>query len=753
MKFTSSSHQRSQHSSGKKSAGAASIRDIPEDSSVAPVQHSDTEQTTKRFDSNKIKLLSIFLGLGLGFCAVLAKLFTIQLYDGQSYRDMARKQYEAKILLAAERGAMYDRYNRIIATTLPRLSVAVDPNMIESPRAIGRLLSAITGKPVETYLKKINEASSSFVWLERGIASESLTALDTLQDAGLIRLREPRRYFGFGSLAAQTLGFTDIDNRGVSGLEMSFDSLLRGTNGMTILLRDGRGNKRPISDEPLQAPRNGLSLALTLDMHIQGIVEHELKKGVESANAESGTAIALDPRTGEILAMSSYPTFNPNDIRTAQPEYIRNRAITDMYEPGSTFKIVTAAALIEEKLLSPESLVDAHDGVWQCADRTIRDDHPQHGSVTFAQALEQSSNIVAAEQSQLLRNDKFYKYVRDFGFGIVSGIDIPGEIRGIVRKPKEFDRITKQFMAFGYSLGATPLQLVNAYSTIANNGIMMKPFVVREVRNESGGVVKSFQAQKIRRVVSQETAQKVNAMLVGVVNNGTGKQARIDGLSIAGKTGTAQQLTDGRYSKQDYTASFAGFFPAEQPQVALVVMLTKPRNGYYGGEVAAPIFRRIAQQIASAGVLTLPRQAAQRIRSEVQKEVMSSDGLQSSSTVTLMMPDIRGMQWADAEITLANKGLRFSAESTPRPDAIVLAQSIVPHQSVAPGTETLVRFCTTISPQTLPDALPQLEGLSVRRAMAILHGSALRGHIIGSGTRITRATWNAEQKLCMLETQ
>ncbi len=754
MNFTSSSHQSPKRRSSFSSATTQQDRSGSTPSEHSPFIQGVQQQDSKAIDWGKIKLLTIFLGLGAGFCLVLAKLFSIQLYNGDSYRDMARKQYEAKITLAAERGAMYDRHQRIIATTLPRLSIAVDPNMVESSSTIARLLSSLTGKSPDIYLKKISSAHSSFVWLERGIAAESMTPLDTLQDDGLIRIREPRRYFGFGSLGAQILGFTDIDNRGVSGLEMSFDSLLKGANGMTILYRDGRGKKRPISDEPLQAPRNGSSLTLTLDMHIQGIVEHELKKGVESANAESGTAIAVDPRTGEVLAMASFPTFNPNDPSSARDEFIRNRAITDMYEPGSTFKIVTASALIEEKLLTPESMVDAHDGVWQCADRTIRDDHPQHGMITFTHALEQSSNIVAAEQSQLLRNDKFYKYVRDFGFGIVSGIDIPGEIRGIVRKPREFDLTTKQFMAFGYSLGATPLQLLNAYCTVANRGIMMKPFVVKEIRNETGTVIKAFQPQKIRRVISEETANKVNAMLVNVVQNGTGRPVRLEGMTIAGKTGTAQQLTDGRYSKQDYTASFAGFFPAEQPQVALLVMLTKPRNGYYGGEVAAPIFRKIAQQIVSAGLLTLPTPSVnspQSQHTQVHQSQEQSAGAMSTTLTT--MPDIRGMQWSDAEIILRAKGLRYTHETTPSPQSIILTQSVIPHEQTALGTTVQIRFCTAVSITDLPEALPVLQGLSVRRAMAILHGSKLRGHIKGNGSRVVRALWSAQEKHCILETQ
>jgi cell division protein FtsI (penicillin-binding protein 3) len=746
MKFASSSHQ----SPKRRSPASAPMPAPPADTTT----HAMPAMAIQR-DWGKIKLLGIFLCLGIGFCSVIVKLFSIQLYNGETYRDIARKQYESKITLSAERGAMYDRHERIVATTLPRLSIAVDPNMLESPRTIARLLSALTGKSPDVYLKKIFSAQSSFVWLERGIATESTTALDTLQDDGLIRIREPRRYFGFGSLGAQILGFTDIDNHGVSGLEMSFDSLLKGANGMTILYRDGRGKKRPISDEPLQAPRHGASLTLTLDMHIQGVVEHELKRGVQSANAESGTAIALDPRTGEVLAMASYPTFNPNDLTSANPEDIRNRAITDMYEPGSTFKIVTASALIEEKLLTPESMVDAHDGVWQCADRTVRDDHPQHGMITFAHALAQSSNIVSAEQSQLLRNDKFYKYVRDFGFGIVSGIDVPGEIRGTVRKPREFDLTTKQFMAFGYSLGATPLQLLNAYSTIANRGVMMKPFIVKEIRNESGAKIKSFAPQKIRRVVSEETAQKVNAMLVGVVQHGTGKPVRIDGMSIAGKTGTAQQLTDGRYSKQDYTASFAGFFPAEQPQIALLVMLTKPRNGYYGGEVAAPIFRKIAQQIASAGLLTLPQQSANTIRVTAQQEQTqeATQPAQLQSTTLIMMPDIRGMQWSDAELILSKKGLRYTHETTPEVSSVILVQSIIPQDQIQPGTTVHLRFCSPVALSDLPESLPALQGLGVRRAMAILHGSKLRGYIQGSGTRVTRAVWSAQEKHCILETQ
>lgn len=686
------------------------------------------------------KLLLPLCVLLAGLLAVAVRLFVVQIIDGPEYREQARRQYESRVTLAADRGDIYDRNGKLVATTMPRLSIAVDPNMVEQPERIAALLSSLTGKPAKDYMDRIRSATTSFVWLERALDGAEFSPLDTLRDIGLVRVREPRRSFAFGSLAAQILGFTNIDNKGVSGIELAWDSVLHGSNGSMILQRDGRGRKRPSPDMPMVPPKDGHSLVLTLDMSIQGIAESELARGVQEARAESGTVIAIRPSTGEILAMASYPTYNPNNPSTAAPELVRNRAITDMYEPGSTFKLVTAAALLEEQLIHPVDTVDARGGVMQIRDYTVRDAHPMH-RMTFAESIEHSSNVVFASLAGSISNDKFYKYVRDFGFGIVLGVDLPGEVRGIVKKPREFDHTTKTFMAFGYELAATALQIVNAYATVANGGVMMKPYVVQKVLDREGEEISVYEPQTIRRVIDESTAHQISSMLTGVVERGTGKAAQVQGVRIAGKTGTAQQLVDGKYSKQNYTASFVGFFPAEQPEIALIVMLDRPRNGYYGGEVSAPIFQRIVRRIVSASLVTPPEPAG------AIAQVDSHDTTQPQPDLTVTVPDVRGLAFADATDLLHQFGLRLKSVAT---QGIVYEQTPLPGTELERGSEIAVRF--RLPADSTQTTIPDVRGMTLRRALNILNAAQIRTRVVGSGVVVAqRREKKGRDVVCVLE--
>ena len=721
------------------------------DAAVAEAPKRD-ERTTRRMNT-KVKI--IFLAFLFGFILVLVKLFMIQVVRSDYYQDIARRQYESKIELPAERGKVYDRKKRLIATTVEKISLAVDPKMLDDTLRVFRAIAAVTGKSVESYRAKIRGTSSRFVWLERAIDSPSSVmnaALDTLEAAGLIKIPEPRRSFAYGSLASQILGFTNSDGQGASGLELGWDSVLSGKNGYMFLQRDGRGKKRPIPDAPMQAAQPGYSLVLTLDMDMQTIVENELKQGVETAEAESGSVIVLNPATGEILAMASYPTFNPNNLLGATPELTRNACFTDTYEPGSTFKLVTAAALLEEGKITPEESVtgaetiSGRDGVV-----VIRDEHPV-GTVTFSEALEKSSNVVIATLAQRLANPKFYKYTRDFGFGIFTGIDVPGEVRGTVKKPHEFDYTTKMYMATGYELSATLLQLANAYAAIANGGVMMKPFLVQRIINAQGENIQAFEPQRVRRVVSEATASTLTKLLNGVVERGTGKTAQIMGLAIAGKTGTSQQITAGKYSKRDYNGSFAGYFPANKPEVVIVVRLDKPRKGYYGGQVAAPIFQRIAQKFVSSGLVSVSTGSTGFAASG--KDTTSAPP--SADVGKVEVPDVRGLMWTDALDIMQNLGLKLKpATPTPKTGAIIVSsQKIKAGTLVKVGAEIVVG---TLQPDFVAEkitaaSIPDVRGMSVRRALTLLHSAGIKTKVIGQGGVVVRQEFrNGKEPLCIVD--
>lgn len=675
-------------------------------------------------DWYKAKILTALVLLTLAFLAVVARLFVIQIVRGDELRARAARQYMSRIELVANRGEIRDASGNVLATTLRKRSIAVDPTIVENPARICSELSKITGVPASSYMAKIKGSSSSFVWLERAINAFDSTPLDTLDDKGLIRIDEPRRHFPHHHLASQSIGFADIDGRGVAGLELALDTVLRGKNGYRIMMRDGRGRKRPVPDQVGEEPLNGAAVELTLDLRFQSVIELELARGVLEAQAESGTVVAIHPATGAILGIASYPTFDPNQMGDVTAEAIRNRAITDMYEPGSTFKLVTAAALLEDALVLPADTIDCMNGQWDAGDHVIRDDHPL-ARASFAQAMEQSSNIAMAKLSERMPNDRFYKYVRDFGFGIYLGIDVPGEVRGVVKKPKEFDGTTKRFMAFGYQLGATALQIANAYAAVANKGVMMRPYIVQAV--ERNGEKEEVSPQRVRRVVSEQTAETLTEMLVGVVERGTGRGAAIPGIAIAGKTGTAQQLVDGKYSRSDYTATFAGFFPAQSPQVAMVVMLNKPRNGFYGGQVSAPIFQRIARRLISSALIKVPQEVY-----EAQKQNIEADSLASLAVV----PDLRGLSPQAAEQMAAAAGLRLVREHGAGP---VLRQSIAPGTRIERGTDITVtplsaRDTTTRATDSPFGPLPDVRGMTLRRALAVLQSAGARPRVRGSGT-------------------
>lgn len=643
------------------------------------------------YDPIRWKAGLLTVGFSIALLIVLGRLMWVQVFEGGMYQDLARKQYESRVQLRAERGKIYDRSMRDIATMMQTTSFAVDPQMIKDPNRCFRLLAEATGTSVSQYFDMMKKAEGRFVWLARGINTVVYPELDTLKDPGLIRVREPKRNFVYGPVAAQIIGVTNVDNSGVSGLEVLYDSLLKGQSGFVVMQRDGRGRLRPGVNPERQAARNGSGLQLTIDIDMQRVAEQELARGVRESGAVSGTVIAIEPATGDVLAMAAYPTFDPSHLSSASSESMRIRGITDQYEPGSTMKAVTTAALIQEGKIKPTDMVDGRGGTYAIRDGVVTDDHPL-GRVAFATALEQSSNVVFAQVVDRLPDHVYYKYVRDFGFGIPVGIDLPGEVRGVLKKPHEFDATTKTYMSYGYQLAATALQIVNAYATIANGGVMMQPRVVRAVTTSTGSIEHEVKPQMIRRVITEEVAHTVGEMLVGVVERGTGQEAKISGVRIAGKTGTAQQLEDGIYSKRSYTASFVGYYPADRPRVAMIVMLDRPHSSIYGGSTAAPIFRRIVQKTMTS--LALDVETRERIAASAQAD-------------SVIVPDVRGIDGTVADSVLRRLGLRVDHVE----NGIVIMQQPMAGSKVERGSTVTVR----IQPPRSPDQHPNVVGYPLRR--------------------------------------
>lgn len=677
------------------------------------------------------KFAVIFVVINIGFILVLAKIFIIQVIDVDVYRKKAKFQHETKVNLKANRGDIYDRNGKIIAATIQSISIAIDPTIITEDvdrNDICDAITLVTGINKSILMDKIQKSTSSFVWLARGISPEKSNLLDSIKDRGFIRIFEPKRHYLYGSSGMQVIGTTDVDNNGNNGIELSCDSLMKGRSGFMIMNRDASGHLRPSLNLPKSTANDGKDITLTLDMDLQRICEYELMQGVKKAVAESGTVIAMDPKTGEILAFANYsPIANDSNIYQS----LRIKGISDQFDPGSTFKLVTAASALEENLIKPTDIVDGGNGFLKVGDGEIKDDHPV-GRVTFTEALAKSSNIVFGQLAARIPENDFYKYIRDFGFGLPLGIDLPGEAAGKILKPIELTPTMRLYVGHGYGISATPLQILSAYACVANDGVLMKPFLVKSSYDKQYGKKNEIKPTKIRSVISPETCKMLKDMLVEVVDNGTGQFAKINGLKIAGKTGTAQQLFKGSYDTKSYIASFAGFFPAYNPKVAMIVVLNKPQGDYYGGSTAAPVFKNITNSWLSTN-----------------SNLNKKSNLLNDSTKSFL-PDLKGYDVQVANDILRHLNLRSNIDANSK--GIVLSQLPYGNKYLTINDQVNLNYKYFPNETKKKVNYFDLKGLSLRKAISILHSEGFLVKVNGSGKVISQQ-WITKGKeiYCILE--
>jgi cell division protein FtsI (penicillin-binding protein 3) len=532
-----------------------------------------------------------------GFCIVLFRLVTLQVLQAAELTVKADRQHQKTVSIEGARGMVSDRHSKVLAMNVEVPSVFGVPTSLESPSTVARHLSPVLHIRSDELEKKLRQ-DKSFVWLARKVEPEQGRRLQQLSLDGIGVVMEGRRFYPKGPLLAHVLGFSGMDGQGLEGLERLYDSHLHGEKRVTVLQRDALGRTVFPKDVGEQTPTPGHALTLTVDEMIQYIAEKELEEAVTHSRAKSGTIIVMEPQTGAILAMAVSPRFDPNVVTALTPDRWRNRALTDTYEPGSTMKAIVAAAALEEKVMTPGSMVFGENGQMVVANTTIHD-HDKLGWMTFSEVIQKSSNIGAAKTGMALGDQRLYRYLQAFGFGQRTEIDLPGEVSGLLKAPKEWGRRSLASISMGQEVGVTPLQMVSAVAALANGGVMMKPYVVSEVRDQKGRVLKEVLPQVKRRVVSPETARVMTTMLEGVVTNGTGTKAAIPGFRVAGKTGTAQKVDSrtGAYSSTQFVGSFVGYVPAESPRLAMIVVLDEPQGESWGGVVAAPVFRRVGEQV------------------------------------------------------------------------------------------------------------------------------------------------------------
>lgn len=540
--------------------------------------------------------LLLFIALALGLLSVAGRLILIQGVDARKFDEMALRQRLRRVELAPYRGTIYDRNQEELAISIGVGTIFATPYLIRNPNAVAQKISPILGIEKKEIIEKLKK-KSGFVYLARKIELANSNAIEAQKIEGIGILKESKRVYPTNSLGAQVIGFAGMDNEGLSGLELYYDRVLRGNPGQLIAEKDPLGRSIPGGILYLSPPTNGKSIILTLDKTIQYKAEQELREAIKKYRAKSGMLIVMQPKTGEILAMANEPSFDLNSFASANPEFVRNRSVTDLYEPGSTMKTVIAAAALEEKLASPASTFFLPSTI-TVANKVINEAHERPAqNFTFTEIVSKSSNVGAVTVGLKLGRENIYNYVKAFGLIEKTGIDFPGEARGFIPVPENWSGTTIGTVPFGQGLSATALQMLRAIAAIGNDGIMVKPYLVSRIVDSKGKKIMEESKGGSKRVISSETARELSFILKEAVDKGTGQNAKLVGYQVAGKTGTAQKpMKNGRgYEPGKYIASFVGFVPANDPQLSIIVVIDEPKDAIWGSVVAAPVFKNIAE--------------------------------------------------------------------------------------------------------------------------------------------------------------
>jgi cell division protein FtsI/penicillin-binding protein 2 len=543
----------------------------------------------------KGRFVVIFSFFIIFFILLITRLFFLQIIDYKHYSELAKNNRTVAITLPPQRGLILDRNLRKLVINVPKLSLYAVPRYIEDKDSTAEYIASALDMDKAKILEKISN-DKLFVWIARKLPDDVVRQIKSRWPVGIDFLSEDERSYPDNSLAAHILGFVDIDNNGLEGIEKYYDRELKGADGYKVAIVDAKCREVGSIDERFLPPRDGYNVILTIDEVIQHIAEKALTGGVGKYHPKSASVVIMDPSNGEILALCNWPTYNLNNYANSSTETRRNRSITDILEPGSSFKIVTASAALEEEVVGLEDEFYCGNGSYQIADRILHD-HTPHGTLKFKNIIEVSSNIGTVKVAQKLGGDKLYKYIKLFGFGRQTGIDLPGEVSGVARGTSKWSKGSIAAVPIGQEIAVTSIQLVAAISCIANDGILMKPRIVKRIIDNNGALIKEFEGEFVRRVMSKETCLKVKKVLSMVVKSGTGQLASVPNYSVAGKTGTGQRLeSNGSYSHDKFNSTFIGFAPADNPKLAIAVVFVEPHPYYYGGTVAAPIFSEIASE-------------------------------------------------------------------------------------------------------------------------------------------------------------
>ena len=629
--------------------------------------------------------------LALAFSGVVGRLGWLQIVRHGDLAALAERQYSRTVVLQAQRGPIVDRSGAPLATSSPAESLFAQPRAVGDPVRVASRLAPLLGTP-EIELHSLLTSSRSFVWIHRRLPPSTAAAVKALREPGLGFLPEPLRLYPNRELAAHVVGFEGVDG-GLEGIERALDETLRGTPGKAVVGRDALG-REVVTETVLQRPAPGHGVMLTIDRTIQYLAEREIDAAWRRTQAKAAMAVVLDPRNGDVLAMAVRPTFNPNAfLEVSSREHWRNRVVTDPFEPGSTFKVILAAAALEEGVVTPEDRIWAENGSITIAKTTIHD-WKKYGWLTFGEVLQNSSNVGSIKVGLALGRERYYRYMTAFGFGAPTGVGLAGESRGQLRDITRWSALSLPTMSIGQEVSVTALQMVAAFGAIANGGTLMQPRLVRSVFDADGKEISRFEPKPVRQVVSTDTARTLTRLMIQVVAAGTGHNAAIPGHEVAGKTGTAQKLdpVTRRYSRNPGVLSFVGFAPAEEPRLVMLVTLDEPKNEKWGSEAAAPIFSAIGGGVlryldvppsdaTPVAIVSGPSDAAPAPRVRQAAIEVAEPG-----TDARVMPELRGQTLRHALAALAP--LKVGVQVDGR--GLVVAQAPAP--GVALPAETGVRL-------------------------------------------------------------
>ena len=630
----------------------------------------------------------------LAWSGLCIRLFQIQVLNGDQYESVVIKQSQKKQILPATRGNIFDRDNRPFTRNIIHYTLSVNPTKITDKIGLAQLISERTGQPEEYYLEKLN-SNARFEYLERNLQRETLGTLETTAFEGLNIERKYRRYYPHNQIAAQVLGFTDVDDEGISGIEKDFNTYLTGTAGWVYKTKGWKGKIQHKSGMPFQMPVNGCNVQLTLDLEYQSILEEELYHRQIETKAIAATGIIMNPQTGEILAMASTPGFDNNKYSLSSPDLHRVRSITDQFEPGSTFKIVPAVAALAENKVSLTDEFNCENGEMDYYSIKVRD-HESYGMLTLPQIIRYSSNIGVIKVIEQVGSKSLYNTSRNFGFGALTGISLGGESLGKLKSVKNWSAVSLGQISMGHEVGVTALQLATAYCAIANGGYLVTPILVRQIMDHNEDIVYAEDPSIIRKVANGSTMESLRLILRDVVENGTGHNAEMLGWDVAGKTGTAQKWKDGKYSNDKFISNFVGFFPFEDPQLLAMIMLDEPVQPYHwGAEGAAVTFKRVMKRIINMDDEIIPPVRNQKPIEYAYNIVKSDDIIHHEQPVAIQalthplglstvarfsnkveMPEVRGFSMRKAMTALRQAGLKIKIQGSGK----------VAWQSPKPGT-------------------------------------------------------------------